>query len=130
MKNRNLKTIILFSLIGLFSVAQEISMQETKEYQESKEKEKKRFFGVSLSYYDIDFGEVNSYLESSGMPTVQDGMRSMFTASYSERFITKNLYFDVSLATRISGTKYKNDYTWRIQPTNAPFHMRLVKSYY
>jgi len=34
----------------------------------------------------------------------------MVTASYSGRFITKNLYLDFSLATRISGTKYNDNY--------------------
>jgi len=103
---RSIFVITMVGLIGSFSLAQETLPQEKQEYN----KEKIRFFGVSLSYYDIDFGQVNSFLENSGMPTVQDGLRSMLTARYSEKFITKNLYFDVSLATRISGTKYKDNY--------------------
>jgi len=108
MRITKLKMIFLFLFVGLFSLAQEIPIQEVKEYRDTKEE--KHFFGVSLSYYDIDFGRVNSFLESSDMPTVQDGLRSMFTASYSKRFITKNLYFDLSLATRISGSKHKDNY--------------------
>jgi|GEM_PF-3927292 len=48
MKTISLKLIILFLFLGLYSVAQEISIQETKEYQESKEEDKKHFWGVSL----------------------------------------------------------------------------------
>jgi len=117
MKIKKLKIVFLFSIVGLFSFAQETTLPQEKQetIKHEYDKDNIRFFGVSLSYYDIDFGHVNSFLENSGMPTVQDGLRSMLTLYYRSNFIFKKLYFDGSLAGRVSGTIRNDNYALKQQ---------------
>jgi len=105
MEIRKLKIALLFSIAGLFSIAQETLPQEEKN--EVCSSFRLAFF---FTYSDFDFGEVNNFLESSGMPKVQDGLRSLPVFYYTENLYRKRLFFDVSVGWRNSGTKSNNDY--------------------
>jgi|GEM_PF-980593 len=70
-----------------------------------------RHWAFFFTYSDFDFGEVNNFLESSGMPTVQDGLRSLPVFYYTENLYRKKLYFDVYIGWRNSGTKGNDDYS-------------------
>jgi len=116
MRAINLKIVFLFFLVGCFSVAQEtISQEQEQETTKRERKYRNRFPSISLTYYDLDFGEVNSFLKNSGMPTVKDGLRSMATFYVRDNYIFKKLFFDGSFAGRISGSERNDNYALKQQ---------------
>jgi len=115
MKTKNFKIVFLFFLVGYLSLAQETISRERETEELENVKNKQKFHSFSLTYYDFDFGEVNSFLESSSSPTVQDGLRSMFTFYARDNYILKKLFFDGSLAGRISGSKRNDNYALKQQ---------------